>query len=101
MAEPWQCPACLAWIAPHVTEHRCDGDGGVPVDPVGGLPPMPTWPLGGVAATSISAVPQTVHVHVSGALGDAAFVDMVRQVRRGLSGYGPPRRYRSPDSDAE
>ncbi len=39
MAEPWQCPACFAWIAPHVTEHRCDGGGGVsakvPDDPVG------------------------------------------------------------------
>jgi hypothetical protein len=22
--EPWRCPDCLTWIAPHVTEHRCD-----------------------------------------------------------------------------
>jgi len=21
---PWQCPSCLTWLAPHVTEHRCD-----------------------------------------------------------------------------
>lgn len=24
MSEPWKCPDCSAWIAPHVTEHRCE-----------------------------------------------------------------------------
>ena len=21
---PWQCPSCLTWLAPHIAEHRCD-----------------------------------------------------------------------------
>ena len=37
MSEPkaWQCPACQAWQAPHVDQHRCDPpSGGVAVRPV-------------------------------------------------------------------
>jgi hypothetical protein len=42
MAEPWQCPACKTWIAPHVSEHRCDPEGGVPAVPA---PPAPLSPV--------------------------------------------------------
>jgi hypothetical protein len=42
MAEPWQCPACKTWLAPHVSEHRCDPEGGVPAVPV---PPAPLSPV--------------------------------------------------------
>jgi hypothetical protein len=42
MAEPWKCPECGSWLAPTVSEHRCDGDQGsagatvTPILPTGG-----------------------------------------------------------------
>ena len=57
MSEPkaWQCPACQAWQAPHVDQHRCDPpSGGVAVRPV----VVPYSPPG----TSTLLYPQTVTV---------------------------------------
>jgi len=55
MAEPWQCPACKTWLAPHVSEHRCDPEGGVGAVPVAPAPVTPTTtsvrPTGGVTIT--------------------------------------------------
>jgi hypothetical protein len=34
--QPWQCPACSVWLAPHVNEHRCDPGGAVPAKTGGG-----------------------------------------------------------------
>ena len=49
MAEPWQCPACKTWLAPYVSEHRCDPDAGVhamrvvsPKAPGGGMTITPS-----------------------------------------------------------
>lgn len=39
---PWQCPQCFSWMAPAVSEHRCDqGSAGSPARliPVAPLPP--------------------------------------------------------------
>jgi len=56
MAEPWQCPACKTWLAPHVSEHRCDPEGGVGAKPLSPVPSSPsaavhTWPTGGTITT--------------------------------------------------
>ena len=43
MAEPWQCPACKTWLAPHVSEHRCEPpEGAVGAKPA---PPRPLTPV--------------------------------------------------------
>lgn len=51
---PWQCPACSAWIAPHVTEHRCEPPGAMvkvtSIDPPGS----------GTTSSSASFPPGTV-----------------------------------------
>ena len=70
MAEPWQCPACKTWLAPHVSEHRCDPEGGVGTKPVSPVPSSPstavyTWPTGGgvitTGPTGWTATNLTVH----------------------------------------
>jgi hypothetical protein len=48
---PWKCPDCSVWVAPHVSEHRCEPpEAGVSVRPVV-APYSPstgtyTWPTG-------------------------------------------------------
>ena len=56
MRQPWKCPDCSAWIAPHVSEHRCD-------PPQAGVTAVPSVPgPAGSTGTSISAatLPGTV-----------------------------------------
>jgi S1-C subfamily serine protease len=62
--EPWRCPACLTWIAPHVPEHRCDPPGsGVTV-----IYPGTTGPASSAGISiSTATLPGTVTVNVSGA----------------------------------
>ena len=57
---PWQCPSCKLWLAPYVTEHRCD-------PPAGGITvtPLPSGPSGWTG-TSVSTAPGTITVNVSG-----------------------------------
>ena len=75
---PWQCPSCSTWLAPHVTEHRCD-------PPQGGVTAIPSAPgPAGSTGTSISTatLPGTVTVSVSGSA--VSEQDLVRTVQRGL-----------------
>ena len=66
---PWKCPECRAWVAPHVTEHRCDPPAAVisvtSIDPPG---------LPGPASMSISTatLPGTVTVNVATSGADVA-----------------------------
>ena len=53
---PWQCPACRTWLAPHVTEHRCD-------PPQAGVTALPyvTGPAGSTGTSiSTATLPGTV-----------------------------------------
>jgi hypothetical protein len=57
-AQPWQCPQRRTWIAPHVSEHRCPGEGsaGMPAPVItggggGGSTSAYIWPTGTSTAT--------------------------------------------------
>jgi len=71
-AKPWQCPACKAWIAPHVGEHRCEGDGSAgvrePAAPDPGDPgaTMFTW-APGTTTTGMITAPASLTVVTSAA----------------------------------
>ncbi len=61
---PWRCPDCRAWIAPHVTEHRCDPpEGGVKVTSID-PPGLPGVPMN----TSTATLPGTITYNVSGSV---------------------------------
>jgi hypothetical protein len=75
MSAPWQCPACSAWIAPHIPEHRCDPPAGVVAAlPYTGDPP-------GTTSATVT-VPGTITVNVSGSA--ASERDLVRTIQKGL-----------------
>lgn len=73
MTEPWQCPSCKTWMAPGITEHRCEGDGGVPAVPVIG----PTF---GPSTTTSSTATEVTHIHVHGSAVSER--DLMRAVQR-------------------
>jgi hypothetical protein len=72
MTEPWQCPSCETWMAPGITEHRCEGDGGVPA--ITSTPPDGPWPWAAtVTTTPTESVitymwPSTTTVNVHGSV---------------------------------
>ncbi len=73
---PWRCPDCLAWLAPHVSEHRCEPpSAAVPAQPVT-VPPS-----GGI---SVSAYPPetVITVNVSGsAVSERDLADAIERQR--------------------
>jgi hypothetical protein len=93
--KPWQCPSCSAWLAPHVSEHRCD-------PPAAGVTvtyPGTSGPAGSTGMSiSTATLPGTVTVSVTGPvineqeLARTVQNGMLRlaannaRVRRGLSG---------------
>jgi hypothetical protein len=76
MAEPWQCPACKTWLAPHVSEHRCDPEDGVGAKPVVPAPASPapgalTWTTQPGWTITTTNLPSTT---------SAAAVELIRKV---------------------
>jgi hypothetical protein len=57
MTEPWQCPACRTWLAPHVSEHRCEPGDGVGAKPVS---PAPVTPMTTANSLTFTLNPQVV-----------------------------------------
>ena len=58
---PWKCPACGTWLAPHVSEHRCDPPAAAvrvtSIDPPGSG--------GSFSAATLPGTVTTVNVHGS------------------------------------
>jgi hypothetical protein len=85
---PWQCPACSAWLAPHVSEHRCD-------PPDSGVTAAPFTPSG-TGGTSGALMPPgtTITVTASGsAVSERALLGRLQrmqldQAHRNWSGPG-------------
>ncbi len=76
---PWQCPACSAWIAPHVTEHRCDP----PASGVNVAPGLIGGPPGGWSVTG-DLVPPGSHITVNVQGSVTSEQDLVRAIQKGL-----------------
>jgi hypothetical protein len=75
---PWRCPSCLTWLAPHVSEHRCDPpESGVTVTP---FAPGPAGSTG--TSISMASLPGTITVNVSGSAVSEA--DLIDAIRKGL-----------------
>ena len=96
MSEPWKCPDCGTWLAPRVTEHRCD-------PPQGGTAATRIFPPGPAGSTGMSistaTLPGTVTVNVTGST--VSEQELARTVQKGLlrlsandarSGWGLPGR---------
>jgi hypothetical protein len=84
MIEPWRCPSCETWMAPGITEHRCEGDGGVPAKtstspagPAGLAATVTTTPTGSVITYTW---PSTTTVNVHGSVVSER--DLMRAVQR-------------------
>jgi hypothetical protein len=78
MSEPWKCPECSTWLAPHVSEHRCDPPtAGVTALPYIGDPP-------GSCGTGISTttLPGAVTFNVTGSA--VSEQELTRAVQNGL-----------------
>ncbi len=91
---PWRCPDCLAWLAPHVTEHRCDPPEGVikvtSIDPSGPLPL--TFTGSGVNTTTL---PGTITVNVQGSVtSENELADIIQRklLQRAQANWSGPRR---------
>ena len=75
---PWQCPSCSAWLAPHVTEHRCQ-------PPESGVTAFPyvAGPAGSTGTSiNTTTLPGTITVNVSGSATSEQ--DLVRTIQKSL-----------------
>lgn len=98
MTAPWQCPACGTWMAPGVTEHRCEDGGGVPADITSG-PDAPSDSLAALdrgefvipRTTSTTTQPGTIVFNWTGSvLSERALVDAIQQqVKTWRHRHGP------------
>jgi hypothetical protein len=52
---PWQCPQCSTWLAPYVSEHRCDPPS------AGVAAPLPVTPCGPSAGLGIALTPGSTY----------------------------------------
>ena len=75
---PWKCPSCEAWLAPHVTEHRCQPpESGVTALPYIGDPPGSTS-----TCVSTATLPGTVTYNLSGSV--ISEQELVRTIQKSL-----------------
>jgi len=80
VSAPWKCPECRAWVAPHVTEHRCD-------PPAAMARVTSISPPGTGGTFAVSAVPEgtTITYNITGTVMSDA--DLAAAVRRATLGY--------------
>ena len=80
MSAPWKCPECRAWVAPHVTEHRCD-------PPAAMVSVTSISPPGTGGTFAVSAVPEgaAITYNITGSVMSDA--DLSAAVRRATLGY--------------
>jgi hypothetical protein len=87
---PWRCPECRAWIAPHVSEHRCD-------PPQAGVTAIPFTP-GPADSTgtsiSVATLPGTVTVSMPGSVVKQELLRIVQDgmLKSAASNWTLPRR---------
>lgn len=62
MSAPWKCPDCGTWLAPHISEHRCDPPTASVISQIS--PPGPAGSTG--TSISTATLPGTVTVTVAG-----------------------------------
>lgn len=91
---PWQCPSCDTWLAPHISEHRCDPPSGAvpavvtPITPSGGTSTSGTGGGGGSGAGPIVV---TLHSTIAVSGRDLARILQTKTLQRARGNNDPGR----------